>query len=319
MKGILLLAAQLLIAIPGWSQSLADSVFKKETLQKDINFLASDSLKGRLFETAGADKAAIYISNRFLEAGLKPLDINDGFSMQVNKSVGNIVGAIPGKSRSGEFIIFSAHYDHVGTIQDELGYLQKHTTAEKKGDSIFNGANDNASGIALLLQLAEYLVKENSNERTVIFNAFTGEEEGFIGSKNFAALITKPKSIKAMINFDMVGRPDNNMAGAYITGNYPHAIISLLNNTLKSNDKKYAKNFFSSDPFPFEQLNKRSDHVPFAELGIYAVTILATSPYDKYYHTVNDEPNTLNYSYLLMLTKAVAIAVKPLLADATLN
>jgi Zn-dependent M28 family amino/carboxypeptidase len=302
-----------------FSQSLTDSIIKTEALIKDVFFLASDSLQGRLMSSVGADKAAIYISTRFAAIGLKPLDMNGGFSMPIGNAIGNIVGTIAGKTKPEEIIVFSAHYDHVGTSDDNQGYKQITTIPKKYNDNIYNGANDNASGVALLLSLAEYLVKVDANERTIIFIAFTGEEQGFIGSKYFTSNISKPNSFKAVLNFDMVGRNSYENSVAYITGSKANPIIKLLNNTLQQSDKLFKKRFFQSDPFPDYQLDKRSDHVPFANMGIYAVTIFATAPTDEYYHTVNDEPQTLNFPFLQKLTQAVAVAVKPLLADAELK
>ena len=302
-----------------FSQSLSDSIIKTETLVKDVNFLANDSLQGRLMGSAGADKAAIYISTRFVAIGLKPLDMNGGFSMPIGNSIGNIVGAIAGKTKPEEIIVFSAHYDHVGTSDNNQDYKQIRAIPKKYNDNIYNGANDNASGVALLLSLAEYFVKEDANERTIIFIAFTGEEQGFIGSKDFASNISKPNSFKAVLNFDMVGRNSYENSVAYITGSNTNPIIKLLNNTLQQSDKSFKKRFFQSDPFTGHQLDKRSDHVPFANMGIYAVTMFATAPTDEYYHTVNDEQQTLNFPFLLKLTKAVAIAVKSLLIDAELK
>lgn len=315
MKRQILLITLSLITGTCFAQSLVDSIITLEKLQKDVSVLAADSLEGRLFGSAGADKAATYISNRFKEIGLKPLDIYGGFSMPVNGSLGNIIGAIPGKSRAKEIVIFSGHYDHVGLLGKAESYMQNKVRPKKTKDSIFNGANDNASGIAFLLALAEYLVLENKNEKTIIFIAFTGEEQGFIGSKSFAATISNPASIKAVINFDMVGIPFNKKGGAFVAGNNTAAIIGLFNKTIRSNYKTTPKNFFVHDPFPLQQLDSRSDHVPFQELGIYAVSIMSTSPYNDYYHTVNDEIQTLDFPFLLKFTKVMAHAVTALITD----
>lgn len=319
MKRQILLITFCIITGSCLSQSLVDSIISIEKLQKDVAVLAADSLEGRLFGSPGADKAAIYISKRFKEIGLKPLEINGGFSMPVNNSLGNIVGAIPGKSRVNEIVIFSGHYDHVGLLGQTEPFMQNRVRPKKAKDSIFNGANDNASGIAFLLALAEYLVVENKNEKTIIFIAFTGEEQGFVGSKAFAAEITDPAAIKAVINFDMVGIPNNKNSGAFIAGNKTSAVIKLFNKTVKANYETTPKTFFVDDPYPMQQLDSRSDHVPFAELGIYAVSIMTTSPYNEFYHTVNDEMHTLDFPFLLKFTKVMAHAVIPLITDANFN
>ncbi len=319
MKQLCCIFSFLFVSIASFCQSLPDSIFNTQTQINDIAFLASDKLQGRLAGSPGADSAAVYIATRFKEIGLKPLSINPGFNDPVGISIGNIVGAIPGKSRENEIVIFSAHYDHIGVLNNGADDLQTHARAVVKGDNVFNGANDNASGIALLLMLAEYLVKENNNERTIMFCAFTGEEQGFIGSTSFADKIVKPELIKAVVNFDMVGIPASKNAGAFLIGRNTSAAIRLLNNTLEKTEENYGRKYFTESFLPPGFSNDRSDHVPFETLGIYAFTIIATTDSNKYYHTINDNPNTLDYPFLLKLTKAVAIAIKPLLADAELN
>src|SRR5690606_25831661 len=80
----------------------------------------------------------------------------------------NVIGVLPGKSKANEYVIFSAHYDHIGIL------------SPVEQDSIANGADDNASGVTAVIELAKYFAKNNNNERTLIFAAFTGEEIGFI-------------------------------------------------------------------------------------------------------------------------------------------
>ena len=100
----------------------------------------------------------------------------------------NIVGMLPGKSKPGELILFSAHYDHEGVFD-----------RGKKKDSILNGANDNASGTTALLMLAKYFAQKNDNERTILFCAFAGEELGLLGSKDFVNHVDPALSLPGSI------------------------------------------------------------------------------------------------------------------------
>src|SRR5688572_15338076 len=101
---------------------------------------------------------------------------------------------LPGRSKPEEFIIYSAHYDHEGMV------------AGKKKDKIMNGANDNASGTAALLMLAQYFAQRKDNERTLVFCAFAGEEIGLKGSRELAQILD-PQKVKAGINLEMLGVP----------------------------------------------------------------------------------------------------------------
>jgi len=105
----------------------------------------------------------------------------------------NVAGIIPGKSKPNEYVIFSGHYDHIGILQ-AVGQ-----------DSIANGADDDASGVTAMLTLADYYKKQNNNERTLIFVAFTAEELGMYGSKYFSNHINADQVV-AMINMEMIGK-----------------------------------------------------------------------------------------------------------------
>ena len=112
-----------------------------------------------------------------------------------------MIGVLEGRSKPGEAIIFSAHYDHVG--------IQK--------GAIHNGANDNASGTTALLLLADYFAKRNDNERTLIFCAFAGEELGLFGSSAFVPHINTD-SVIAVINIEMIGVSSVGRNAFFITG-----------------------------------------------------------------------------------------------------
>jgi Zn-dependent M28 family amino/carboxypeptidase len=211
------------------AQPLANGeLFVKKTAAKHyITALAHDSMRGRATGISGMYKAAEFIAAEMKAAGLKPLAGNNDF-FQYYKLVTKkksfiavkVIGAVEGKSLKDEVVIFCAHYDHLG-----VGF-------NRRGDSIFNGANDNASGVAAVLLLAEQ-VKKLQPERTVLFIAFSGEKIGLRGSEEFVASIKNPELIKAVINFDMIGRGKYAYIIGYEYGNLPR----LLNRELLDYDQ----------------------------------------------------------------------------------
>ena len=183
-----------------------------KSLQNDIDFLASDQLEGRETGTEGAFKAAEFLAKRFTEIGLEPKG-TDGYFQEFNFSprknphaapgddsikitARNVIGFIDNKAPNT--IILGAHFDHLGYGDENSLY---------KGDSsIHNGADDNASGVAAMLLLAEELLGRNINNN-YLFIAFSGEEKGLFGSNYYSknAAIDLEK-VNYMINMDMVGR-----------------------------------------------------------------------------------------------------------------
>jgi hypothetical protein len=181
-------------------------------LQNDIDFLASDQLEGRETGTEGAVQAAKFLAKRFEEIGLEPKG-TDGyfqefsFSPRINPHVApsddstkitarNVIGFIDNKAPNT--IILGAHFDHLGYGDENSLY---------KGDSsIHNGADDNASGVAAMLLLAEELSGRNINNN-YLFIGFSGEEKGLFGSNYYSKNPTIDlEKVNYMINMDMVGR-----------------------------------------------------------------------------------------------------------------
>ena len=291
---------------------LSDSLFHPDSLRHIVEVLASDSMKGRFTGTAENFNAALFIANEFQKAGLKPIAGNDGYFMPVTSAWGNVVGAIQGRSKSDEVIIFSAHYDHIGTIST---YPDRYTGGDasvKRGDTIYNGANDDASGVSAVISLAKYFVQKNNNERTILFVAFAGEELGLLGSKYLTSMI-KPDLIKAVINIEMIGRKNAHDNWPYMTGPELSNLYPILNKRLYKEDaKKYKRSFIDRDRFVNDNLFMRSDNYPFAQLGIPAHTIMATAPSDPYYHSVSDEASTLDYEFMSRVLKAISISCQGL-------
>jgi hypothetical protein len=180
----------------------------------DIRFLSSDSLAGRLTGTPGADTAAAYLARRFAAVGLQPAPggwfqafrIEPDAPVAQHAHVGgltgrNVIGVLPGHDPRlrNEAVIVGAHYDHLGL--GGFGSLDPDSTGK-----VHNGADDNASGAAMLIEIATRL-EADPPARTVVFIAFSGEELGLLGSSYYVKHPTVPlQATVAMINLDMVGR-----------------------------------------------------------------------------------------------------------------
>jgi len=208
-------------------------------------------------------------------------------------SLTNVIGVIPGK-RSEEIVLFSGHYDHIGY----------QPTVE--GDSIANGANDDASGTAAVMALAKYFKGKAQPERTLYFVAFAAEEIGGFGSQYFSRQLN-PDHIVAMFNIEMIGKPAvDGPNSAWITGFDKSDFGQLLQKSVEGTVYK-----FYADPYPDQNLFYRSDNATLARLGVPAHSI-STTPIDvdKDYHQVSDEYETLNMSHLTNTVKAIAKAAE---------
>ncbi|HET9948048.1 MAG TPA: M20/M25/M40 family metallo-hydrolase, partial [Longimicrobiales bacterium] len=193
----------------------------------------------------------------------------------------NVVGTLPGR-RADEYVLFSAHYDHLG-IERPF-----------RGDSIANGANDDASGTAAVVTLARHFARLGTPERTLLFAAFTGEEEGGFGSRHFSRQLD-PDRIVAMFNIEMIGKVGPHGPNtAWITGFERSSFGAILQRAVEGTG--YA---FHPDPYPSYGLFYRSDNATLARLGVPAHSI-STTPIDvdPDYHRVTDEVATLDLDHL---------------------
>jgi len=210
----------------------------------------------------------------------------------------NIVGMLPGKSKPDEYVIFSGHYDHLGIGKPE------------NGDSIYNGANDDAAGTTAVITLAKYFSAIKNNARTLIFVAFTAEEVGGYGSSYFSKQLN-PDKVVAMFNIEMIGTESKwGKNSAYITGYERSDMGKILQANLKGS------NFmFYPDPYIKENLFYRSDNATLARLGVPAHTI-STSKMDSEpnYHKVSDEIGTLDMNNMAEIIKSIAISSKSIIS-----
>lgn len=214
------------------------------------------------------------------------------------KTLNNVVGILPGKTKPNEYVIFSGHYDHLGVGAPEEG--APHTAT----DSIYNGANDDAAGTTAVIMLAKYFKKQNNNERTIIFTTFVAEEIGGYGAKYFSKQLA-PEQVIAMFNIEMIGTESKwGKNSAYITGFEKSNMGQILQTNL------LGTNFtFYADPYPDQQLFYRSDNATLARLGVPAHTI-STSKMDNEltYHTVDDEFETLDIDNMTQIIKSIALS-----------
>jgi Zn-dependent M28 family amino/carboxypeptidase len=284
MKFKILLLASLFI------QTACAQYFEKvqpQDIRSSVDFLSSDILKGRETTTEGELVAAQFIKSKFIKAGIQPYfeTYFDSFESKGFNGI-NVVGFIEGidPELKNEVVILGAHYDHIG-MGDKV-----------QNDSIANGANDNASGTASVLAIAECLARLGTNKRSIVVALFSGEEKGLLGSK---ALSKKLKSqnidLYTMLNFEMIGVPFTNRDyEIFITGYELSNLGDKLNSYTKSSMvgiSDVAKNY---------NLFKRSDNYSFyKEFKVPSHTISSCDLTNfDFYHHVDDEIDQLDFVFM---------------------
>ena len=279
--------------------SCKPEINQENRIKEDVAFLASDALEGRQTGTEGEKKAAKYISERFAELNLlekgtskylqpftfKPktnphdevkFDVNGDGTITGN----NVIGFVDNKAENT--IIIGAHYDH-------LGFGGEGSLYRDSIKAIHNGADDNASGIAILLNLAARLKDKNTNNN-YLFMAFSGEEMGLLGSNYFVKNPTiDTKKVSYMINMDMVGRmkKDSTLA-VYGTGTSP-----IFKHVLKSHNDNFKLVQQESGVGP-------SDHTSFY-LAEMPVLHFFTGQHEDY-HKPGDDSEKLNYDGMYLIS-----------------
>lgn len=304
---ILCFSIFLLLSITSGAQA-PDSVSAGE-LQRHVQVLASDSLRGRGNGHGAQALAADYIAGEFARAGLQPFPVFQGYLQPFVEKNGelvsldtavahpthlhNVIGMLKGKTRPNEIVLVTAHYDHMG--------VQK----QRRGDSVLNGANDNASGTAGVLALARYFAQRGDNDRTLLFCAFAGEELGLLGSKLLAGIL-KPEHLVAGFNIEMIG------VAQY--GQRRFALIGEEHGNLAAFVDRYTKPFGSrrvAEPHTEKYLFYRSDNYPFAAKGVAAYTFMSSDDDDHCYHLACDEAKRLDYAHMQAVVRTIAAAIYP--------
>lgn len=240
-----------------------------------------------------------------LEKRKKPtLNVTIGKATQLPMPSKNVVGMVEGTDPElkDEFIIYSAHYDHLGIGKPNA-----------EGDSIYNGARDNAVGVVTVLSAAESIAK-NPTKRSALFILFTAEEKGLLGSKYYVENPLLPlNKMVYCFNSDNGGYNDTSLA----------TIVGLERTTAGVHMKKAAETFglkAIDDPAGEQGLFDRSDNVNFARKGIPAPTFsLGFTAFDaeigKYYHQQADNPETIDYDYMEQFFRAFVLSARLIAND----
>ena len=301
-KRFLLSASILFFAILGHAQLHPSP----EKLQQHVAILASDSLLGRGFGTTQGAEAAAYIATQFKEAGIEPL--NGSYLHPFNHRQGilnisgvNVAGVIPGNDPDlkQEYIILGAHFDHLGwKIED--------------GDTIvYNGADDNASGSASIIEIGRSLAaRKDSLGRSVILAAFDGEESGLIGSTRFVEdALVPPQQIKLMLSLDMVG-----MYG-------PHGGVDLHGVNQLVQPELLVEKLSREHQVTIRKANgrtaQRTDTAPFGNLNIPTIHVFTGT--ESPYHQPEDVAGELDYEGMAQIATYLADATRQLSVLPTLS
>ena len=277
-----------------WGQQSASV---ERSIRENVAYLADSSRLGRGAGTSQELDVARYLHSQLEKAGivmLSPEDGNDFYIAVQGDTIHsrNVIGIVEGydPKLKNEYVVVAAHYDHLGT-----SVLMKDG---KESRQIFFGADDNASGVATLLEVARQVAANSFMfRRSVIFAFFGAEELGMVGSWYFLnRSFGEVENIVAMINLDMVGRSgrDNNLRAYTVEPNVE--LLEILGN-LSGRALSAAPEYVPTDYFP-------SDHRLFHEKGIPVV--LFTSGVHRDYHTVRDTPEKLDYPQMELLAEYVA-------------
>jgi Zn-dependent M28 family amino/carboxypeptidase len=276
-----------------------------DSLRGHVSFLASDLLEGRDTPSRGLDIAGEYIASQFRGLGLEPAG-DAGYFQTVmlrpkkadSPKSRNVAAILRGSDPQlkDTYVMLSAHYDHLGLAQ----------TGE---DRIFNGANDDASGTASVLEVANALAALYPRpKRSVLFILFCGEEKGLRGSRYYAShpLVPLAETV-ADLNLEQLGRTDApegpQLNSANVTGYDFSDLTPVLIDSGRSIGIRVWKNPEASDAY-----FNRSDNGPLAKAGIPAHTLSVTYEFPDY-HAVGDEWQKIDYDNMAKVDQAVGIAM----------
>lgn len=313
----LLLAFLLISALVRAQNTFSESITKQE-LKEHLYYLASDKMEGRNTGEPGQKIAAEYISREFRKSGLIPVNTtSDSLYYQRFKYdrihfTENVLGYIPAETESPDWVVITAHYDHIG----------------KSGDRIFNGADDNASGTSALLEIAEACSEAKKSgavfNKNILFIAFSAEELGLIGSKYFVySDMTDTMNIILNINMDMIGRSvryglietfkeQGNPKFKEDTSYREDYVYLFRKGKHTGRFTKFTKKSARLRKFKIDQspglllksiYKTSSDHKHFIDKGI-PVMVFFTGLHPDY-HTERDTPDKIDYENLSIITQII--------------
>jgi Zn-dependent M28 family amino/carboxypeptidase len=265
-------------------------------LLKDLQTLAADNMGGRLPGTPGGAKARAFIVQRFKEAGIKPIgtsyERSFAFRAQGNPKDQegiNIIGVIRGRRVPDKFLVVTAHFDHLGV----------------RGGQVFNGADDNASGVAALLAIAARVSVETP-EHSIVFAALDAEESGLNGSKAFVGDPPIPRAAIVMnVNLDMVARDAKNIL--YATGTFQYPFLKAYLKDVAQPPVVLRLGHDGSNPKE-DDWTKDSDHFPFHEAGIPFIYFGVED--DAQHHKATDDAETVTKEFFVGAANTILAAVR---------
>jgi len=259
----------------------------------DVRVLSADSLQGRATGTAGGEKARRYVAAALERAGLKPFGASyaQPFEFTAPDSArrrgANVVGYVQGSADSGRYIVVSAHYDHLGV----------------RAGQVYNGADDNASGTATLIALAQYFAAHRPRH-SIIFAAFDAEELGLQGARAFVARPPVPRSGLAVdVNMDMVSHSDAGELYVAGTHHYP-ALTPFVERVAARAPVKLLRGHDQPSLPPGDDWTSSSDHGPFHAVGIPFVYFGVEDHKD--YHKPTDDFATITPAFFTKAAETIA-------------
>lgn len=258
----------------------------------DVAALADDSMQGRQVGTPGGARARAYVQRRFAAIGLDTLASGalERFSIKGTRGgAANVIGLVPGRRAGGRVILVTAHYDHLGV----------------QGGEVFNGADDNASGVAAMLAIAAS-VRGNPAPHTVVFVAFDAEEEGLLGAAQFVRdRILPTDSILIDINLDMVSRSEKRELFAVGPARHPSLLPDLASTACRA---QVALMLGHDKGWPdAEDWTSQSDQGAFAAAGVPFVYFGVEDHAD--YHRPTDDLERIDPGFFADATRAIAAFV----------
>lgn len=313
LRPLALVAAASLVSTM-WAKATFGGVetIHRDDLKAHLEFISHDLLEGRFTPSRGLDIAALYITTQLKLWGVKPGGTQgylQPFPVRTREgqaSSSNIVAIIEGTDAKlkQEFVVVSAHYDHIGT-------------RNSGDDRIYNGADDNGSGTVALLEMAQALSVGPKPKRSIMLVWFAGEERGLWGAEHMASNPIIPLDrIAALLNIDMIGRSwTPEMGEQYKSVVSPQDGIFVIGSRLMSsklgeisdrvnNDYLRLKfDFKFDDPNDPNRLFYRSDQYSFAKRGVPAIFYFDGLHPD--YHQVQDEVETIDFVKMEMVTKTI--------------
>ena len=292
----------LALANPTFSQQPQAQQTPAAQITDELGTLASDAMQGRGSGTPDELKAANYLAGELRQIGVSPLGDNGDFIQDISTTVRfrsgplewhtrNVIGVLAGSDpqMKDQVLLLTAHMDHLGVGKPV------------NGDSIYNGADDDASGCVAVLQLARALAAGRRPKRTVLFVFFGSEETGGQGDQYFLLHPPLPLDhIVANLEFEMIGRPDPEVKAdqLWLTG-YER---SNLGPELARHGAKLV-----ADPHPKEQFFQRSDNFALAKHGIVAQTVSSYGLHSDY-HRPSDDLAHIDFKHM---EQAIASMVEP--------